>query len=224
MAKMRRRVKTLCNQLGVPLPEEVFAAFEEDAEITAEIVRLALSDILDEIKLKSTTKTLDGYKAVKIPIKEKQEVILPQSRFSVVGNFEWFIYVEASSYHQSIDLNVFDGLDQGRPALPERGGKPYPLWNADLLAEVGQSNRRVTSTSKRLSIQNRQVRNLQGATRTPDSLRSGGRTEEAIAFTQGPIAEVKGLNLYDAALRRAKDRLSVKGLSRRWDVIKVGFK
>jgi hypothetical protein len=222
MAKMRRRVKTLCNQLGVPLTEDVFSTFEEDAEITAEIVRLALSDILDEIKLKSSTGTLDGYKAVKIPLKEKQEVILPQSRFSVVGNFEWLIYVEARAEHIKLDLNVFEALDQGRPPLRQRSlaEGPYPLWNSSF---GGVENRRVVSTKKRLSIGEGSG---DGPRRTNEALRGKGNVPKGlrIPVTYGPVAEVKGLNLYDAALRRAKDRLSVKGLSRRWDVIKVGFK
>ncbi len=224
MAKMRRRVRTLCNQLGVPLPEEVFALFEGDAEETAEIVRRALSDILDEIKLKSSTGTLEGYSAVKIPLTEKQEIILPQTSFSVVGNFEWFIYVEASGDHQKLDLNVFDALDQGRPQLKRRtvAEGPYPLWNSGFGVE-NLSNRRVIGTKKKLTIAEGSG---DGPRRTNETWRGKGNVPKGtrMPVSYGPLARIEPLNLYDAALRRAKDRLSVKGLSRRWDVIKVGFK
>lgn len=223
MAKMRRRVRTLCNQLGIPLPEAVFALFEEDAEQTAEIVRLALSDILDEIKGKSSTGTLENYKAIKIPVQERQEVILPQTRFSVVGNFEWFIYVETTDpVHLALNINVFDALDQGRPALPKRRPSegPYPMWNREF---ANVSDPRIKGSSRRLQIGG----STQGRAVYRDTERY--RTQKPPAYLEvpasmGPLRAVPALNLYDAALRRAKDRISVKGLSRRWDVIKVGFK
>lgn len=218
MAQFPRRLKTLANQLGVPTPDDVKAIFEEDSETVAEIVRESLENVIKQVQSGSQTGALDGYIAVKRKADEATKLVLRNSGIDLSGNYEWIIFTAPSAQHAELDLNLFNLLDRGRPALPKKqDGKPYPLWGA--LANVTRSNARIQGSEGSLKA----GRNPSAQTDFRQEPRQQNQRSNLIPFTFGPIQAVPGQHLYEAALRRAKDRLTVKGLNRRWDVIKVGF-
>lgn len=203
MAKLTRRLKRLMKQLGVPEPDEVFRAYEDDSELVAEETRQALERVLKEVQKASRSGALDGYEAVREKANEVGKIILPKSGFTISDITEWVIYVKPVKHHEDMDLSVFELIDQGRPEITKPGR--YPLWGAEFLVNVSRNPSDVR----------------------PEPRKAGQKGNVPIVTVGGKnnvtLAPVPAKLLYDAALRRAKDQLSVKGLDRQWDVIKVGL-
>lgn len=201
MAQLSKRLNTLYKQLGVPRPEDVFKLFENNSEVVAEIVREALERVLDEVRNRSRSGALKGYSAVKVKADDVKSIRLPRSGYVLPGITEWLVFVQPSPHHESLDLSVFEVLDQGRPEIKNPHGV-YPLWGA------------------LINVQRRRIGDTRIEPRSPDQR---GDIPFTTVNRENWIAEVPARNLYDLALKRAKDKLTIKGLDRQWDVIKVGF-
>lgn len=203
MAQPSRRLRRLIKQLGFIPPEEVFARFEADSEFVAEETRLALERVLEEVQNASRGHALDGYKAVKEKADSVGKIILPKSGYTISDITEWIVYVKPVRHHEDMDLSVFELIDQGRPEITQPG--LYPLWGAEFLINV-----------KRNPSDTRPEPRSKGQKGNVPFMTVGGIGDYTIPAVQGKL-------LYESALRRAKDQLTVKGLNRRWDVVKVGL-
>lgn len=226
MGKLPGRLNRLAKQLGVPTPEDVIKLFEEDSSAAADVLVDVLDTMIKSINANSRSGVLSGYKAVKEPVGVTR-IRLAKSGIDLSGNYEWIVYVKAPSDHAGAKTNVFDIIDEGRPELPYRE-KPYALWAAALRKQPGSKSvrtRKPFPTNARVTQSGDRVAGNYplAASRVSASRQGRGKGERGtpMVFSRGPLALIPAKLLYERALTRAKDRLSVKGLSQYFDVVLI---
>ncbi len=215
-----KKARDMAKTLGIK-PEDLFENFGEAAYFAALEVGKVLDNVLYDLQRSSESGALDGYHSVVAPISSQTKIHFRKAGFSISGKgLEWIVWVEASSHHQSIDLNVFDILDVGRPKLPYKGDSVYPMWGV-----TPEGPTRVTPGGRvggRFSLA-RQIEKITAVRREP---RSSGNDRSVDGsplrlFTHGPVSKQNPANLYQRAFKRAKSRLGNLGYRGLWDVIYV---
>lgn len=220
MARFSKKDKKFAEDIGVDT-DNIRQSLATASAIAAIEVQEVLQRMLDDLTSTSESGALQGYRAILTPANT------PAIRLRVSGvvlrGLEWVIFVEAPSWHQDIDLNVFDLLDQGRPQLP-KDGTLYPLWGVN---EPGQSRLPVSGgrAGGRFSVA-AQIDRLGAIRKEPrfagQKPADGG--SRSLRISQGPIRKVEPKDLYRRAFKIAKDRLRKRGIKLGrdvWDLIYV---
>lgn len=214
---LSRRALAFAARMNVA-PDQIRSALENEGEVAAQEVVDALQRIIDDLISTSGSGALQGYTSFAEQNPVDTTIRLPKSGVTLKGKFEWFVTVVASSNHQQLDLNVFNILDSGRKALPKRNPKsegPYPLWGADSGGRIrgrGAGGSIVKKGSAK--VIRGEPRKRSGSTAANKNLGTG-----KLQATYGPIAATDALNLYDRALKIAKDRLSGVVTPGIWNVV-----
>ena len=220
MARFSKKDRKMAETIGVD-PDSIRQSLATDAAIAATEVQEVLQRMLDDLTSTSESGALSGYRVHLSPANT------PPVRLRVSGEtlkgFEWVIFVEAPPWHQDIDLNVFDLLDQGRPQLP-KDGTLYPLWG---VTEPGESRLPAGGgrAGGRFSVA-AQIDKLGAIRKEPRSVgqKPTAGDSRSLRISQGPIRKVDPKDLYLRAFKIAKDRLRRKGIRLGrdvWDLIYV---
>lgn len=219
---MSKNAKRMAKILGVD-PQEIKKSLSKSSRLAAEEVVRVLNRILDDLETTSESGALIGYRAIAVEA-DSAPVKLKKSGVNL-GNFEWVAFVQASRWHQQlpIPLNVFDILDQGRPALP--GGTLRPLWGAEPNRISGAPQRIPAGGGRvggRFSV-TAQVERLGAVRVEPRSpgQRAVSGDRRRLVFTRGPIKKVNPLNLYKRAFDIARNRVGGVVDRRVWRLIYV---
>ena len=133
---------------------------------------------------------------------------------------EWIDWVKASEHHQSIDLNVFDILDVGRPALPYTPDSMYPMWGASPIGSPARTASGLARGRFSLSTQVDKINAIREEPRQSGQGKAEGDNRPLI-FTHGPVAKQDPAHLYQRAFTQAKRRLGALGHRGVWDVVYV---
>lgn len=220
MAGMSKAAKRMAEALGVD-PDSIRQNLAASSRLAATEVQKVLQRMLDDLISTSESGALAGYRAILV------EADAPAIRLRTYGEmfrgFEWVIFVEAPPWHQKIDLNVFDLLDQGRPQLP-KDGTLYPLWGE---TEPGAS--RIPSGGGRVGGRFSVIAQIDKLGAIRKEPRFAGQKppdgdSSSLRISQGPIRAVDPKNLYRRALKIARDRLQRRGIKLGrdvWDLIYV---
>lgn len=216
-----------------------------DAEDAAEIVRKSLERFIEQISKDSASDALKGYTAKKqkgTEIGNTRAAVrrrLQRSGAELTADIEWIVYVEASGVHQRTasgdenGLNLFNILDSGRKRLPHRAptAPPYPLFNLGNSRFEGQRSgaggASISNAAKPRYTKGKKIAQRESRVRTPKGQPGEGYihkydpNKETIVFSRGPLKAMPAQNLYQRALKQAKDDLSGSGF-KDWDVIYVG--
>ena len=215
-----KRTKEIAEQLGISLQGIKFN-LELSADIASKIAIEVLDSILKDLITTSKSGALRGYHAVRIESKSKSLRLRRAGETIPKGSYFWVVTVLPSENHQSLGLNVFNILDEGRKRITGTG--PYPMWGlsprGDLRVPGGATNipgKRgksiVQSSSELLSA-------IRAEPRSIPSVKKSDR--DRLVFARGPIDEVDPLNLYDRAFVIAKRKVTHL-FPGTWDVVLVG--
>ena len=204
MAVLSKQAKKMAEALGVD-PDSIRQNLAASSRLAATEVQTVLQRMLNDLISTSESGALRGYRAILV------EADTPAIRLHVYGEvfkgFEWVVFVEAPPWHQEIDLNVFDLLDQGRPQLP-KDGTLYPLWGetepgtARIPSGGGRAGGRfsVAAQIDKLGAIRKEPRFA--GQKPPDS------ASRSLRISQGPIRAVAPKDLYRRAFKIAKRRIS----------------
>jgi len=225
--------------LGDMVTGRVERFLSADAEDAAELVRKALERFVDQINDDSKSDVLKGYHAVKKKVDSNENKRrLQRSGVQLITDLDWFVFVEASAAHQGTasgspdGLNIFNILDSGRKALPMKPkGQAYPLFNLGNNRlqgrRSGAGGASIANQARAKRVNRKTIAQRQSHIRTSKGQPGSGYfhtynpDEEVIIFSRGPLKAVAAKNLYERALKQAKDDLSGSGF-KDWDVIYVG--
>ena len=203
MAGFSKQARKMAETLGVD-PDSIRQSLATSSRLAATEVQEVLQRMLDDLASTSESGALAGYRAI------LAEANTPPVRLRVSGEtlrgFEWVVFVEAPPWHQEIDLNVFDLLDQGRPQLP-KDGTLYPLWGetepgtARIPSGGGRAGGRfsVAAQIDKLGAIRKEPRFA--GQKPPDS------ASRSLRISQGPIRKVEPKDLYRRAFKIAKRRI-----------------
>jgi len=181
---------------AVRLREYVESEQTRSGEKALEIIVDTFNTVLDELRGKSTSGAFDNYHVSIIAEPAKIRASLGD-----LNGVRYFVFVASPNP----DFNLFDVLDQGRPALPARDPKhPYPLWGlrqTPLVRRTRQGESFVNNNSI-----------VFGAPRG-----TGGGPG---VYSAGPIKKVEPLNLYSRIFNLSKKNLKKQGIEN-WAVVWV---
>lgn len=202
---LTRRAKQWSRILGIA-PEQIEAGYQLTAENAAEVVREQAQRVLKDIQQASDTGSLDGYTAKKEQLPDKQgKKVRAGGELIFVPAFR--VFIEPSEAHQSIvdggfQLNVFDLIDSGRKAMPQKSkGRAYILWgwsgqSGNPALKVPTESRTRSKKTGRFGFANklereRSTQNSYPQRPEPRSASSGGNHNSAVSkfMRQVPYAQ-----------------------------------
>lgn len=223
---LTRRAKQWSRILGIA-PEQIEAGYEVLAEDAAEIVREQASRVLKQIQSASATGSLRDYIAKKelLPAKQGKKMQVAGETIIIPA---WRVYIENSPAHQGIvegghELNVFNLIDTGRKALPQKpAGRAYLLWGWSGGGENGEPRLKVPTKSVR-SARNKgrfgftqeQPRALRSypERKEPRTVSRGGNHNSAVSKFMQSTPYVRASNKGKTGTPRYKNRTTGTAIS-----------